>query len=148
MEQPPVPYAQPIGSPPPGGYSAAGPNAFTMPLELQMKFNFGAFIWGFWWTLWNAPVKQRWIAVGCAVLSVFTGGLLGLAYQIYLGIYANRITLAYRRYDGVEQFRAVQRAWTKWAIILLIVSVGLGILGAILSIILAIALPHTTPTTT
>ncbi len=144
MEQPPVPYAQPVG-PPPTAYAPLGPNAFTVPLDLQMKFNFGAFIWGFWWTLWNAPVKQRWIAVGCAVASLFTGGLAGLAYQIYLGIYANRITLAYRRYDDVEQFRAVQRAWTKWGIIYLCVAVGLGILVAVA----ALMAPHTaTPVTT
>ena|SRR5471030_2129113 len=107
-------------------------SGLLVPPDLRTKFNWGAFFLSWLWTLWNAPPTQRWIAIGCAIVSLFTFGLPGLIYGIWLGRAANRLTLAYRHYDSVEQFRAVQGAWAIWGVGVFVVAIGLKVLRLVL----------------
>jgi len=87
------------------------------------------FLWLFW-VWWNADQKLK---IAAAVIFVcefipfinFLAGFAALGLAIYLGLKGNRIMAANRQFTSAEQFVAVQTAWAKWGVIVLIVSVAL-----------------------
>jgi len=126
----------------------AAPNSFSSVLP-QAPGNaipeaaLRAWTWGpFWswlfWPFWNGDTLLKGLAVGAFVLSFFTGGLTALALAIYLGVRGNRIAAAFRQFSSVDEFFVVQRAWSRWGLILTIIGVviplGLFMLGMIFSI--------------
>lgn len=115
----------------------------AVPTELQGGWNWGAFAFGWIW-LFNH--KLPLLAVGVLALNIteralsrsgqegpsliLSLALLGVA--IYLGIVGNRLGWQNRRFDSVEDFKACQRVWMRWAIGFLIVFL-LIILAAVLT---------------
>jgi hypothetical protein len=109
----------------------------AIPEEILARWSWGPFFLWLFWVWWNADQKLK---IAAAVIFVcefipfinFLAGFAALALAIYLGLKGNRIMAANRQFTSVEQFVAVQTAWAKWGVILLIVSVALGILSVVL----------------
>lgn len=72
---------------------------------------------------------SAWITLIALPLSFIPGigGLFSLAFCIYIGVKGNELAWRNRRFESLEQFRDVQKAWTKWGVILLVVSLVIGI---------------------
>lgn len=109
----------------------------AIPEEILARWSWGPFFLWLFWVWWNADQKLK---IAAAVIFVcefipfinFLAGFAALALAIYLGLKGNRIMAANRQFTSVEQFVAVQTAWAKWGVIVLIVSVALGILSVVL----------------
>ena len=109
----------------------------AIPEEILARWSWGPFFLWLFWVWWNADQKLK---IAAAVIFVcefipfinFIAGLAGLAFAIYLGLKGNRIMAANRQFTSVEQFVAVQTAWAKWGVIVLIVSVVLIVLSMVL----------------
>ena len=96
----------------------------TLPAELQ-GFNFGAFWFNWIWAI----AHNSWI--GLIALVPYVGFIMA----IVLGFKGNEWAWQNRKWDSVEHFRATQRVWTKWAIILAIITAVLLVLVFVLTII-------------
>ena len=101
----------------------AGPAANTsgqggpVPDEVKnMGWSWGAFlltwIWGISHGVWNS----------------FLVVILGIIWQIVLGVKGNEGAWQNRRFESIEQFRETQAAWSKWGWIVLVVSAVIWIL--------------------
>jgi hypothetical protein len=93
----------------------------AIPEEVARRWNWGGFLLSIFWPWWNANVTLKWITVAAILLSSFTAGLSGLALAIYFGISGNRIAARDRSFASTDEFIAVQRAWAKAGVIVLIV---------------------------
>jgi len=82
----------------------------AFPQELG-GFNWGAFLMGWIWTLGMSNV--------IGFLLCFFLGIIG---NIIVGIKGNEWAWQSRKFDSVEQFRAVQHTWAVWGVVLLIIS--------------------------
>jgi hypothetical protein len=78
-----------------------------VPAEID-RWNWGAFLLNWIWGIGN----NVFIA-----LLVFVP-LLGLVMPFVLGVRGNRWAWRNGRWDSIEHFKRVQRAWTKWAVII------------------------------
>ena len=76
-------------------------------------WSWGAFLWNWIWAIGN----QTWIGLLALV------PLIGLFVAIYLGIRGRELAWQNRRWDSVEHFQRVQRAWSMWGLIVLAVAV-------------------------
>jgi len=129
----PSPYEQgPYSGGPMVNTSGQGAAAVIPPEVAMMGFNWGAFLLNWIWGVGNSV----WISLLMWVFGFLNfipglGLLAGLGFQIYLGIKGNELAWRNRRFESIEQFRAVQATWTKWSLILLVAGFVLGILGAI-----------------
>lgn len=110
----------------PENTSGQGPAA-VVPPEIQ-GWNWGAFLLNWIWAI----VHKAWLGF---ILSFF----LGIVGAVVCGLKGNEWAWQNNRYESVDQFREIQGKWTKWGVIILAVSFGLGILGAIISVLAAIA---------
>lgn len=102
--------------------SGSGSNA-RLPAELQ-GMNFGAFGVSLWWSIFN----KSYIGLLCLVPYV------GFVMPFVLLVKGNEWAWQNRRFDSVEHFREVQRAWSKWGIALFVLqAIGfvIAIIGAI-----------------
>jgi hypothetical protein len=97
----------------------------AIPEELTRRWSWGAFLLHYLWPLWNANVALKWITLAAFILSIFTAGLPGLALAIYLGINGNRIAARDRRFSSTEEYVAVQHAWAKAGVLLLVIGIPL-----------------------
>jgi len=117
-------YSQAGAGPSPNGYTLRGPQpgwntpgaqAQALPEELK-GLNWGAFLLPFVW----GPANQVWIGL-VGLLALFPNMLFFLAslgVSIYLLIKGNELAWrSGRRWESVEQFRAVQSAWLKAGLI-------------------------------
>lgn len=79
------------------------------------KWNWGAFYFGWIW---------------CVSMRFYLGILLSLTGigSIILGIYGNQWAWKCRQFKSIEEFTTVQKAWTKWAAVCLVVSLGIFLL--------------------
>jgi ribosomal protein L40E len=102
-----------------------------IPEELLRRWNWGAFFLWVLWVFWNADTLHKVLAVVAYLFSYVTFGLPTFAFAIYLGARGNRLAAANRSFANVDQFIAVQRAWTRWGVGLFLASIVLGILGFI-----------------
>jgi hypothetical protein len=93
----------------------------AIPEELTRRWSWGGFLLWLFWPWWNANTPLKWLTAGAFILSSFTAGLSGLALAIYFGISGNKIAARDRRFTSTDQFIAIQRAWAKAGVILLIV---------------------------
>jgi len=103
-----------------GNDSGTGAGA-QLPAELR-GVNFGAFMIPFWWSIFNKSY------IGLLCLIPYVGGVMSFVL-LFKG---NEWAWQNRRFDSVEHFRAVQRAWNMWGIVALALSFGFGVLYAIL----------------
>ncbi len=124
--------------------STVGVNG-PFPAELA-GWNWGAFLLNWIWGIGHSV----WIALLVLLLGFipFIGSIGALGLAIYLGIKGNELAWQNRKFESVEQFKAVEKAWTKWAVILLILGIVLGILGFIAFFVLIAASGASTTTTT
>jgi hypothetical protein len=108
-----------------------------IPEDLMKRWSWGGFLLGWLWVFWNGNTTMKWINVGCIVFGFFTAGIPGLAFAIFCGIKGNRIAARDRSFASTAEYVAVQRAWAKAGVIILIVSIGLGLILGIVSVIFA-----------
>lgn len=97
--------------------TSTGPNG-QFPEELR-RWNWGAFFGSWLWAIAN---------------NVYVGLLalippLHLIISIVLGMKGNEWAWKHRRFESIDQFRAVQRAWTRWGVGIFIAMIVLIILG-------------------
>ncbi len=134
QQQPGGAWPPPAGGPAGGVYmgqndSGTGKTA-VLPPQLQ-GFNVGAFLLNFIWAIGN----QTWIGLLSLVPYV------GFIMAIVLGVKGNEWAWQNRRWESIEQFQEVQKKWTKAALIVLVASIVVGIVGGILFGIVAAHIP-------
>jgi hypothetical protein len=125
----------------------------AIPDELTRGWNWGAFLLPVFWVFWNANTTLRWITVGAAVLAFLSSGIglgffLGLGISIYLGLYGNRVAARDRRFSNTEEFVQVQRAWARWGILVLVLTLGAWMLVVLVWLAWAGVLFHSAISTT
>jgi len=107
----PTPAAPVVGAAQPANNSGGGKSAEPPP---GIKgWSWGAFLWNWIWAIGN----QTWIGLLALV------PLIGFFVAIYLGIRGRELAWQNRRWDSVEHFQRVQRAWSMWGLIVLAVAV-------------------------
>ncbi len=93
------------------------------PLPEELKgWNWGAFLLSWIWAIGH----NVWIGL-IAILPP-----AALIMSIILGIKGNEWAWQNRQFSSVEEYKGIQKAWTKWGIIAAIASVILGIILSIL----------------
>jgi hypothetical protein len=102
--------------------SGQGPTALV-PQELSGWCWAGFLIPG----LWCLVYRKYLLFVVFMVLSLVTGGILGLVASIWCGLEGNRWAWQNRRWESIQQFRATQRVWVIWGIIIWVLMIGIGI---------------------
>jgi hypothetical protein len=94
----------------------AGNNYLAHPDELPPElrgWNWGAFLMIWVWGIFND--------VWSSLFSLIPG--VGFIIMIILGIKGNEWAWKKRKFTSLEEFKAVQKAWSTWAIILFLISV-------------------------
>lgn len=81
------------------------------PAELN-KWNWGAFLLTWIWAIGNST----WIGL-LALISP-----ISLIMAIILGIKGNEWAWQHRKFENVDQFKKVQKAWSLWGLVLFLVS--------------------------
>lgn len=81
------------------------------PAELA-HWNWGAFFMGWIWALGMSNV--------IAFLLCFFLGIIG---SVIVGVKGNEWAWSSRKFDSVEQFKAVQHTWAVWGVVLFIASI-------------------------
>jgi zinc ribbon protein len=116
----------------------------AVPEEILRKWTWGAF-WGTpLWAFWQADTLHKVLGIVLFVLSFSTGifSVALLGYGIYLGFNGNRIAAANRRFASLDEFLAVQRAWSMWGFIVFLVELavvaGLLFLALVLGVFAAL----------
>lgn len=132
---PPPPTGMPFGQG--EEVNTSGTNGPVPPEIARLKWNWGAFLLAFLWSV-NHRIKWGW---GILVLSLlgrapgaigYLFSILVLVASVYLGLKGSTMAWQNRRFDGgVAQYFAVQRKWLTWGVAVLVVSVIFGVLGGI-----------------
>lgn len=121
------------------GTEKIGPNG---PLPDELKgWNWGAFL--LTW-IWGAAHSVWWAFL------VFVP-YVGFVMAIVLGIKGNEWAWQAKKYDSVAQYQAIQKKWTKWGIILIILTFVLTFVTILATGLLVSKLPASTtiaPTST
>lgn len=84
-------------------------------------WSWGAFLLNWIWAIFNST----WIGLLCLV------PYIGFIFAIYLGIKGRELAWRNKRWDSMEHFNRVQRNWSKWALIIILGTMVIGILAAI-----------------
>jgi hypothetical protein len=114
--------------------SGQGPTA-VVPREIQ-GWNWGAFLLTWIWGIGNNVLL--------ALLTLVP--LVGLVMWFVLGVKGTEWAWQNKRWDSIEHFQRVQRTWTKWGVIVLLVSCVLAaILMALLFFVITTAMKNTEP---
>jgi len=87
----------------------------VVPQELK-GFNWGAFLWSWIWSI----AHKTWIGL----LSLVP--VIGVIVWFALGFKGNEWGWRSRRWESVEHFRQVQQKWTRWGVVGIVVSLGVG----------------------
>lgn len=107
--------------------------AATVPAELN-GWSWAAFLMNWIWSIGN----QTYIGLLALVPYV------GIIMVIVLGVKGNEWAWRNRRWESVEQFKATQKVWTKWGVVILIVSVVIGVIAGLIIPAMMIATQSTT----
>jgi hypothetical protein len=86
-------------------------------------WSWGAFLLNWLWALFN---KNAVVALLCFF------PLIGLFAALWLGFNGRERAWRNKRWDSLEHFNRVQRAWTVWGLCLLFIPFVLGVLAAIM----------------
>ena len=118
-----------IAAPSPESTLQANPREDILALY-EKQFNWGAFlltpIWAFAHRrLWFGLL---WLAPDFLPFPRHFGLIAQLAIGLYIGFFGNKIAVKIRKFQSVQQFVSVERAWTRWG-------VGVTIIGYIASAI-------------
>jgi len=92
----------------------------VVPEEIK-GWNWGAFLLNWIWSIGH----QVWLGLLCLIPCV------GFVMAFVLGAKGSEWAWQYRKFDSVQQFKDVQKAWTKWGVIVLIISVILNVIYAV-----------------
>lgn len=84
-------------------------------------WSWGAFLWNWLWAIFN----KTWIGLLALIPYV------GLIVAIYLGVKGRELAWCNKRWESVEHFNRVQRSWSMWGAIIILGTIGLGILAAL-----------------
>jgi len=77
----------------------------------------------------RGAILLTWIwGISHGVWNSFLVVILGIIWQIVLGVKGNEWAWQNRRFESIEQFRETQAAWSKWGWIVLVVSAVIWIL--------------------
>lgn len=126
-------YARPSDNVPPTGYSLtsfvsnnSGAQG-DVPVEIdRLQWNWGAFCFNRFWLyshgmsglaslLWGTSVAIRWIswmiggAAGSSVWVLYW--VINVGISVYLGLNGHKMAWRNRRFDDLQEYFAVQRAW-------------------------------------
>jgi hypothetical protein len=85
-------------------------------------WSWGAFLLNWIWSIFN----KTWIGLLAFIPYV------GIIVAVYLGIKGRELAWRNKRWDSFEHFSRVQRGWSKWALIILLIPAVVGIIAAIL----------------
>ncbi len=99
----------------------------AIPEELLARWTWGPFWLAPLWAFWNADTLHKVLGVVLFLLSFLTGFFMIVlfGYGIYLGFRGNRIAAANRRFSSLDEFLAVQHAWSMWGLITTIIEIVL-----------------------
>ena len=89
----------------------------VVPDEIR-GWNWGAFLLNWIWSIGNKSY------IGLLSLVPY----VGIIMVIILGVKGNEWAWQNRQWESVEQFKEVQKIWTKWGVIILIIGIVLNIL--------------------
>lgn len=105
---------------------SAGPVDAGGPITPPPGLNWGAFLLPFWWSIFHSA--WLWVVLSIVICPVAA---------IVLLITGNRVACENRKFRSLEEFRAVEKAWTLWGLIILGINVVLGLLlgGTIVALI-------------
>lgn len=115
----------PVGEPIPFENSSGKPGA-SLPEELK-GLNWGAFFLGWIWAIANKTL------VGF-LLCFFLSGI-GNIICLFMG---NEWAWQNRRFSSIEEFKAVQKAWTTWGIAIFLITFFIAIIGIIFAIMIPV----------
>jgi hypothetical protein len=93
----------------------------VVPPDGVAGWSWGAFLWSWIWAISN----RTWI--GLLALIPY----LGFIFAIYLGIKGRELAWRNKRWENLEHFNRVQRAWSRWGAIIYIGAAVLGIAAGI-----------------
>ena len=99
-----------------------------IPEELLARWTWGPFWATPLWAFWNADTLHKVLGVVLLLAAWLSGGIFAIVlfgYGIYLGFRGNRIAAANRRFASLNEFLAVQRAWSMWGFIAFLVQLVL-----------------------
>lgn len=99
----------------------SGGGSSVVPPPGIKGWSWGAFLWNWIWAIFN----KTWIGLLALV------PYIGFVVAIYLGVKGRELAWKNKRWDSVEHFNRVQRNWTKWALIIFVGIMVIGILAAI-----------------
>ncbi len=114
------PQAEVADVPDIGENNSGGGSGIVAPSGVK-GWSWGAFLLNWIWSIGN----KTWIGLLCLVPYV------GFLFAIYLGVKGRELAWRNKRWDSLEHFNRVQRSWSKWALILVLGAIALGIVAAI-----------------
>ena len=99
----------------------------------RLKWNWGAFLNPFWWSIFNGQRSLAWIiflinGAGRAIPAPYDWGLTiaSVGIMFYLGIMGHRLAWSSERFGGdYDNFIRVQRAWMIWGFVVFGLMAGL-----------------------
>lgn len=101
-------------------------NETIVPEEIK-GWSWGGFLWNWIWALGN----KTWIGV----LGIIP--IVNLIISFILGVRGREWAWRNKKWDSVESFNKTQRNWTKWWLIINIPLILLGIIGIIITFVIA-----------
>jgi len=117
--QPPQAHVADLAMP---GENNSGQGASSAPPPGVKGWSWGAFFLNSVWAIGN----KTWI--GLLALVPYVGFLMA----IYLGIKGREKAWQNKRWESIDHFNRVQRAWSKWAWIILIVNLIIRVMAGFL----------------
>jgi hypothetical protein len=93
-------------------------------------WNWGAFVISWIWAFshrlpgWGAGILVLNLASNIPIVGILPG-LAAFGLSIYLGIKGNDLAWRQRPFQGVEHFRATERVWRTWGIVLFVIFIAL-----------------------
>jgi len=125
----PPPYTPP---PPPYTTASGAAPVYAAPQVTRFSgmWNWGAFLLCPFWLLNHGALG---LGIGYIIVSFIPFiGIVALGMAIYFGIKGNDWAVQHRTFSSEDQFVAVQNAWRNWGIVIALIGIVLGIIGAIL----------------
>ena len=101
--------------------NSGGGKSIVIPEGIK-GWSWGAFLLNWIWSIFN----KTWL--GLLALIPYVGFIMA----IYLGIKGRELAWRNKRWDSLEHFKRVQRSWSKWGLIVLLIPAVIGIVAAIL----------------
>ncbi len=107
------------------GNQIANSNGVNGPLPDELRhFNWGAFLLSWVWAVNN----KVWIGLIILVISLLSMissvssifSLLAFVGSLILGFKGNRLAWRYRKFENLDQFKLVQKAWARWGVIIFV----------------------------